>query len=37
MTIRNVYDYILIECNKAKAPSLLLEDFVYFFNKAIQQ
>ena len=37
MTIRNAYDYILIECNKAKAPSLLLEDFVYFFNKAIQQ
>lgn len=37
MTIRNAYDFILIECNKLKAPSLLLEDYIYLFNKAIQQ
>lgn len=37
MTIRNAYEFALIECNKLKAPSLLLEDYVYLFNKAIQQ
>lgn len=37
MTLRESYEYVLIECNKLKAPSILLEDFVYTFNKAIQQ
>lgn len=37
MTIRNCYEFALIECNKLKAPSILLEDFIYLFNKAIQQ
>jgi hypothetical protein len=37
MTIRNAYEYALIECNKLKAPALLLEDYIYLFNKAIQQ
>lgn len=37
MTIREVYEAILIELNKEQAPSMLLEDFNYFCNKAIQQ
>lgn len=37
MTIRSCYEAALIECNKLKAPSILLEDFIYLFNKAIQQ
>lgn len=37
MTIRDMYDYALIEMNKVEAPSLLLEDFNYFINKAVQQ
>lgn len=37
MTIRQAYDYSLIELNKVKAPTMLVEDFVYLFNKAIQQ
>ena len=37
MTIRDLYDYALIEMNKVEAPSLLLEDFNYFINKAVQQ
>lgn len=37
MTIRNAYEYALIESNKLKAPALLLEDYIYLFNKAIQQ
>lgn len=37
MTIRELYDYALIEMNKVEAPSLLLEDFNYFINKAVQQ
>lgn len=37
MTIRQAYEYALVESNKLKAPSILLEDFVYLFNKAIQQ
>ena len=37
MTLRNAYEFILIECNKLKAPSILVEDFVYLFNKSIQQ
>lgn len=37
MTVLNVYEYVLIELNKVEAPSLLLEDFIYFLNKATQQ
>lgn len=37
MTLRQAYEYALIESNKLKAPSLLLEDYIYLFNKAIQQ
>ena len=37
MTIRECYEFALIECNKLKAPSMLLEDYIYLFNKAIQQ
>ena len=37
MSIRELYDYALIEMNKVEAPSLLLEDFNYFMNKAVQQ
>ena len=37
MTLRDLYDYALIEMNKVEAPSLLLEDFNYFMNKAVQQ
>ena len=37
MTVRTLYDNLLIELNKVEAPSLLLEDFIYFANKAVQQ
>lgn len=37
MTWRELYEYALIEVNKLKAPSLLLEDYNYFINKAVQQ
>lgn len=37
MTSRQVYEGVLIELNKVQAPSLLLEDFNYLFNKAIYQ
>jgi hypothetical protein len=37
MTVREFYDKTLIELNKVEAPSLLLEDFNYFANKAVQQ
>lgn len=37
MTIRQLYDNILSELNKVEAPSILLEDFVYFANKGVQQ
>lgn len=37
MTFRQLYDAALIECNKLKAPSLLLEDYNYLINKAVQQ
>ena len=36
MTVREVYQALLIELNKEQAPSMLLEDFNYFGNKAIQ-
>lgn len=35
MTSRQVYEAMLVELNKVEAPSMLLEDFNYFFNKAI--
>lgn len=37
MTAREVFEYALIEMNKQEAPSLLLEDYNYFINKAIIQ
>lgn len=37
MTIRQLYDNILSELNKVEAPSILLEDFIYFANKGVQQ
>ena len=37
MTLRTLYDNLLIELNKVEAPNLLLEDFLYFANKAVQQ
>lgn len=35
MTSRQMYEAVLIEMNKVEAPSMLLEDFNYFINKAI--
>lgn len=35
MTARQLYEATLIELNKEKAPSLLLEDYNYFINKAV--
>jgi len=37
MTAREIYEAVLIELNKEQAPNLLLEDFNYFFNRAIYQ
>lgn len=37
MTIRDCYEACLIELNKVQAPSLLLDDFIYLFNKGLQQ
>lgn len=37
MTIRDAFENCLIELNKVQAPTLLIGDFIYFFNKAIQQ
>lgn len=37
MTARQVYEGTLVEMNKVQAPSLLLEDFNYLFNKSIYQ
>ena len=37
MTVRELYDAALIEINKLEAPSMLLEDYNYYINKAIQQ
>lgn len=35
MTTRQLYEGVLIELNKENAPNILLEDFNYFANKAI--
>lgn len=37
MTLLQVFEAVLTEINKVKAPSLLLEDFNYFVNKAVTQ
>lgn len=37
MTARQVFEGMLIELSKVHAPSLLLQDFNYLFNKAINQ
>lgn len=37
MTARQVFEGMLTELSKVNAPSLLLEDFNYFFNKAVNQ
>lgn len=37
MTIRQCFEACLVELDKVQAPSLLLEDFNYLFNKAIQK
>ena len=37
MTARQIFNHVLTELNKSKAPSLLLEDFVYFLNKTVFQ
>lgn len=37
MTARQVYEGVLTEMNKVQAPSMLLEDFNYFVNKAVNQ
>ena len=37
MTVREFYDAVLVEQNKVEAPALLLEDFIYIANKAVQQ
>lgn len=37
MTARQIFEGMLIELSKVHAPSLLLQDFNYLFNKAINQ
>jgi len=37
MTARDLYFDALIELNKVQAPSLILEEYNYFLNKAISQ
>lgn len=37
MTAKSIYDAVLTELNKLQAPSITLEDFNHFFNKAINQ
>ena len=37
MTARQVWEGMLTELSKVNAPSMLLQDFNYFFNKAISQ
>lgn len=37
MTLKEAYEAVLIELNKVQAPSILLDDFNYLFNKAIQK
>ena len=37
MTVKQIFEYALVELNKKEAPSLLLEDYNYFINKTINQ
>lgn len=37
VTVRQVWEGLLTECSKTKAPSILLQDFNYFLNKTINQ
>lgn len=37
MTNLDLYDAALVEINKLEAPSMLLEDYNYLINKAVQQ
>ena len=37
MTARQVWEGMLTELSKVNAPSLLLHEFNYYFNKAINQ
>ena len=37
MTAKQIYEAVLIELHKENAPNILLEDFNYFINKAINQ
>lgn len=37
MTLKNLYEYALVEQNKVQAANMLLEDFNLFVNKAVQQ
>lgn len=37
MRAKQIFEYALVELNKREAPSLLLEDYNYFINKAINQ
>ena len=37
MTARQAWEYLLIELSKVEAPTMLLSDFNYFINKAINQ
>ncbi len=36
MTLKNIYESVLIELNKVQAPSVMISDFIYLFNKAVQ-
>lgn len=35
MTVLQIFEHVQTELNKAKAPSLLIDDFVYFLNKSV--
>lgn len=37
MTVKELLNYALVETKKNNAPNLLIEDYNYFINKAIQQ
>lgn len=37
MTVRQLFEATLVELNKVKAPSLILDDYNYFINKTVQQ
>lgn len=37
MTAKQFYENVLIELNKFKAPSLMLNDYIHYINKAVNQ